>query len=251
MDRENSLHISKIYEGTFQYMKNKAIYSEENFTVYRDKRLYDLEFVSELHSRTATGELLQINVEYQVNKNWTPQFVKIVRTLGNKKVTETYEHQSSSSSLLYTFRSKLKKTEFKLPANTKAHITTPTAATSMLFIMTKRFDATAANNYQLITNNNLWTCEGEPKMKNVTVEKISIAAETIIVDKQDCQTMQYTMYETEVPDSSNQKKKKGKKREPAPPLNIFLSQFVAIPYIIDDTLGTKIMIKHLKQLEAD
>ncbi|MEX1100063.1 MAG: hypothetical protein WEB87_06535, partial [Bacteriovoracaceae bacterium] len=45
----------KFYRGAYNYIKNDSLYSEEAFEVYKDRRDGAFYFLSQIHSRVATG----------------------------------------------------------------------------------------------------------------------------------------------------------------------------------------------------
>lgn len=230
----------KIYRGAFNYYRNENAYAEENFDVYRDKKDQSYHYVSEAVVKVTTGEILNLHVEYSVNKEYIPTFVLIEKVMGKETTKETYEYNSKRNHLLYKFTN-TKNEEFSAEIATapKYHISTPTAASSMLFMRSKKFDASGKNSFNILVGFNQWDFKEAPYFKNIILERASLTTEKMNIDGQNVQATQFRMYD-EGTDFKNVK-------EP-PHVKIFLSQHGGIPYLIRTDDGTKIQIKYLNDL---
>ena len=230
----------KIYRGAFNYYRNENIYAEEIFDVYRDKREQSYHYISEAIVKVTTGEVLNLHVEYIVNKEYVPIFVLIEKIMGKESTKETYEYNSKRNIIIYRFISN-KNEEFSTEISTapKFHISTPTAASSMLFMRSKKIDASGKNNFNLLVGFNQWEYTETPYFKNIILERASLTTEKINIDGQNVQSTQFRMYDENV-DFKNVK-------EP-PHIKIFISQHGGIPYMVRTDDGTKIQIKYLNDL---
>jgi len=95
--------IKKIFRGSYLSQKQGRTYAEENFEVFRDTKEQSHSFVSEIHSRVSTGELLKIVNHYKINNNYIPIDVSVEKFLGNDYSKETYMLDINTSMLTYTF----------------------------------------------------------------------------------------------------------------------------------------------------
>ena len=230
----------KIYRGAFNYYRNENIYAEELFDVYRDKKEQSLHYISEAIVKVTTGEILNLHVEYIVNKEYIPLYVMVEKVMGKESTRETYEYNSRRNHLAYKFINKKNEdASEEIATAPKYHIATPTAASSMLFMRSKKFDASGKNSFNILVGNNQWDYKESPLFKNVILERAGLTTEKIMIDGQSVQATQYKMYD-EGTDFKNIK-------EP-PHIKIFLSQHGAIPYMIRTDDGTKIQIKYLNDL---
>lgn len=237
----------KIYRGAFNYYRGGSIYSEETFEVFRERRDQSYEFVSEIHSRVSTGELLSIKTNFYVNKEFIPQRVMVDRSLGNEAIREEWYYSKKKDEITYLFHERLGSTEVKLNTGPKFHISTPTTATSMLFIKSKKFDTTGKNVYSLWQSNNEWTFEHNPKTVFVNIKKMSNQNESMNIEGQNVQAIQYRLFENM--DEDEEEEKYG--GEP-PYINIYLSKHLAIPYLVrSDTDKTKVQIRYLNNLDSE
>lgn len=230
----------KIYRGAFNYFRNENIYAEEQFDVYRDKKEQSLHFISEAVVKVTTGEILNLKVEYIINKEYIPLFVMIEKTMGKESSMETFEYNSRRNHLAYRFtNSKNDEKTDEIATAPKYHIATPTAASSMLFMRSKKFDASGKNSFNILVGQNQWDFKETPKFKNVILERASLTTEKMQIDGQSVQATQYKMYD-EGTDFKNIKDPQH--------IKVFLSQHGAIPYLIRTDDGTKIQIKYLNDL---
>lgn len=230
----------KIYRGAFSYFRNENSYAEENFDVYRDKKEQSYHYISEATVKVTTGEVLNLHVEYIVNKDFIPTYVAIEKIMGKEMTKETYEYISRRNHLLYKFINSKKEEHIdEIATAPKYHITTPTAASSMIFLRSKKFDANGKNSFNILVAQNQWEYKEAPKFKNVIMERASISAEKMNIDGQNVQAVPYKMYDEET-DFKNLK-------DP-PHIKIYLSQHGAIPYLIRSDDGTKIQIKYMNDL---
>lgn len=246
----------KIFRGAYGYSRNNNVYSEENFEVFRDKKEMTYTFVSEMMSRVATGELLTIKVYYKINKEFIPLEVDINRTLGNNSVRELYEYDQRKTRINYMFKNGDEETRIDFPTNPKFYITTSATCTSMLYLRSKKFDATGKNFYSLYTSKNLWDYKEEPSLRNIVVQRTSQTSENLKLDGSNLQAVQYKIQEHDlaVEAEENKPPPKGGIKTPTPiqeEIKIWTSQHMTIPYLVKANDGTKIQVKFLNNLIQD
>lgn len=230
----------KIYRGAFNYFRNENSYAEEMFDVYRDKKEQSYHYISEAVVKVTTGEILNLHVEYIVNKDYIPTFVAIEKVMGKESTREVYEYNSRKNLIVYRFtNSKGDEHVDEISTTPKYHITTPTTASSMLFLRSKKFDASGKNAFNLLTAINQWDYKESPRFKNVLLERASLTTEKMNIDGQNVQATQYKMYD----ETTDFKASKDPQH-----IKVFLSQHGAIPYLIRTDDGTKIQIKYLNDL---
>lgn len=229
----------KLYCGAYNYIKNESLYSEESFEVYKDRKDGAFYFLSQIYSRVATGELLMIDVHYHVNKDYVPVHVQIKRALGEEVVREVFAYDLRKGVMTYLFVSDSEEVKEEFNAPPKFHITTPTVASSNLYLRSKKFDSTAKNYYSFYCSTNQWEYEKLPFMKNVAVQKISSSLENLTIEGKNLQSIEYRIYED----------KKNKEDSPDDSyIKTHLSQHVTLPYLIKGDDGTRVQIKTLKNL---
>jgi len=230
----------KIYRGQFHYFRNENQYAEEAFEVFRDKKDNTYHYISECIVRVSTGEILNMHVEYIVNKDYIPTFVYIEKIMGKTKSFETFEYNSKRNILNYKFVDSNGNTNTaEVTTAPKFHITTPTAASSMLFLRSKKFDTNSKNSFNVLVATNQWEYTEAPVFKTIVLDRPSVTSEKINIEGQNVQSTQYRIYD-EITDFKNLK-------DP-PHIKTWVSQHGGIPYVVKSDDGTKIQIKYLNDL---
>lgn len=230
----------KIYRGSFNYSKNDVIYAEETFDVYRLKKDHNLAYISESIIKLPTGEILYINVEYVISKDLLPVFVMVEKSIGRNLARETYKYNIKNNTLDYTFHCSKNGDHNEIIALApRYHIATPTAATTILFIKTKKFDSNGKNYYNILQSQNHWDFREVPSFKLVLLERENVSMEKLIIESQEVLATVYKLYE-DLPDMPN-----GKKH---PHITIHLSPHASIPYLVTSEDGVRIQIKYLNDL---
>ncbi|MBH48314.1 MAG: hypothetical protein CME71_09120 [Halobacteriovorax sp.] len=230
----------KVLRGSYNYFRFNNIYSEETFEVYRDRQDFSVSFYADIHSRVSTGELLTINVDVKLGKDFVPTYVKVVRALGKDHVTETYTFEKSSSSVEYTFETESESESAKIPISSKFHVATPAACSSMVFLKSKKEDTTSKNYYHLIQSSNNWKYDSVPGVKMIAMQRIGTGSENIVIDGHSVQATHYKLFEDDSDALDNQQS-----------LKVHISKHATVPYMIKSDDGTKIQIKFLNDLDRD
>ena len=136
----------KIFRGAYNYYRNENMYAEEVFDVYFEKKESSYVTVAESTARVATGELLNIRVEYIYNKEYIPSYVSIEKTMGKEFTKEVFKYITKRNHILYTFEnSRGKNGESEIITAPKYHIATPMTSTSMIFLKSKKLDVSGKN----------------------------------------------------------------------------------------------------------
>jgi hypothetical protein len=224
-----------LLEGSYLYYENNVNYSQENFKIVHMAELQIYHVYSEILSRIETGEFLKILVHYEMNHHFFPYFARIERSLGNKYSQEVLTFDLPANELKYTFQNSQGTQEFTKNVNNKHYLTTPAIATSTLFTLSKKFDATGRTSISLISTPNDWTYKGPPEEKVVFADHNSRETVDFVVNNKTLSGSLLRIYENDstgpVQDS---------------PVEFYLSKHFNLPYQM--TSGTqKIVIKNLKK----
>ncbi len=233
----------KILRGAYTYSRNKNIYSEEQFELYREKKTLSYCFYSEMLSRVATGELLTIRVKYRFNNDYIPLLVDISRSLGGQDVSEKYTFDPKLTLINYTFTNEDGQETASISTNPKFYITSPSTASSMLSLRSKKVDASGKNFYTFLTSKNMWEYKEEPSFKSIVMQRHAATTENLKLDDKNLQATRYKLSE-----GVNDDDEGGASTDS---LKIWISQHMTVPYLIEATDGTRIQIKYLNNLERD
>jgi len=231
----------KLYRGAYDYSRNNNVYTEETFDVYRDKKEMGLNFVAQTISRVSTGELLNIHVDYTVNKDFIPVKVFIDKTLGNEHVKESYVFNSKTNVITYKFKSAEEDETHEFTTSPKFHIATPTVCTSMLFLKSKKVDATSKTYFNTIISKNQWKFEEPPTTKSLGVERLSLSSENLNLDGSTVSAMEYKIFEQFSEESDAEENMNDF-------LRVYISPHVTIPYLVKSEEGTKMQVRYLNNL---
>lgn len=238
----NSNKGEKILRGAYNYYTGDNLYAEENFELYRRGKLNQYYFEGELVSRVMTGELLKVNVSYTVDKDYTPISVYIIKSLGEQVSKEIFLFDHSTSELKYRFECGDDKKSEIINTSPKFYVTTPMSHCSMIFLWSKKFDSVGKNYYSVFTSNNNWKYEHPIENRNLVVERVSATSEQIKIDGSNVTSIQYKVGIKEVGDDKSREELRGQE------LNVWLSQYHTVPYIIKDSENSLITIKYLNNL---
>ena len=246
MARKGRKKGDKIYRGAYQYFQGDTIFGEEEFEVFRNNKQEVFHFVSEINSRVVTGEFLIINIEYIINFKFIPISAVIDKAMGNDRVQERYNYDLQENLLSYHFITKEGSKTHKMHTKHTFHISTPCISSSILFILSKKFNSTATNFYNIISCENHWDYAEPPTVNNAMLQKISSTTEMIPIGGATVEAIHYKLWQERTNYNFNKKKKK--KDEAPPTLKIYLSKYMAIPYIVDTGAGLFYKVKYLNNL---
>ncbi len=234
----------KVYRGAYNYYKGDKLYAEEEFEVYKDRKELGMSFFARLHARVATGEFLNIYVDYMLSKDYIPQKLLIEKDIGQESVTELFDFNPRKNGLDYIFINKSGQKHINLTVPTKFGITTPTASTSMIFIKSKKEDTTSKNYFQVLSSSNQWEYIDDPYLQTIVAERAALSAENITIEGQSVTATPYRLWDaSELGEDSD-----------TTGLDYIVTQvskYATIPYQVRSTDGTRIQIKYLNDLDKD
>ena len=236
----------KIYRGAYTYFSENNQYAEETFEVFRDKKDLSLNFKSQILSRVATGELLKIDVDYTIGKDWMPRTVNLIRTLGKQNIQELFFYDHTKNLISYRFiDGEGKETTKTTSTPPRFHINTPATCSNFLFLMTKKFDINGKNTYTVYSSINQWEPTHDLKQHTLTLFRNGPASDPMLIGKTVLQGDEYFM---ELDDHHQSEEDVAKPQ----PLSIYLSKYVTIPYVIEDpNTKLKVQVKYFNNLDPD
>ena len=233
----------KIYTGLYHYFSKGELYCDEEFAVYRDSQKSEYHFFANQYVRVATGGILHIYLDYRVNNNFIPHKVIIQKNFGEERVREIFYFDSYHNILKYRFLGKKGRVDEKMEVSHKFSISTPCACVSMLHLKSKKEDATSKNYYQTVTSFNHWVFEKKPCVQTLVMEKSGSGYENIQIDGNTVHALTYHLFDGE-------EVKREYRRSKQQFLKVYLSKYLAIPYLMESRDQTKIQIKYLNNHES-
>ena len=234
----------KVYRGAYAYSHDGNEFAEETFDVIKDSKEMTHTFISQILSRVSTGELLKIDVEFVVGKEWTPKEVTVTKNLGKQTVIEHYLCDTEKNTITYTFTdAEGKKDEVTCSCPPRFTINTPANCCNFIFLLSKKFDINGKNNYTAYSSNNQWVFETPLKQTTLSLHKDNPSSEPIMVGKTSLQGDEYILVTVENDDDNDKKKDN---------IVLYISKHKSIPYrITDDINDIVIMVKYLNNLDPD
>lgn len=247
MDLKKDHYGDKIYRGAYEYFKTGSNYCDEEFEVYRDKKTFNMNFYSVLRVRVVTGEILKMNVDLELNKDYVPLKLIIEKKLGKDDVKEIFDFDTKRSTLNYFFKKASEESIHKeIMTGPKFAIASPAACTCMIYMKSKKEDTTSKNFYNILVSKNQWEYEELPKMESIAVERTDLAMESVKIGEAVVKGTPYRVYDSFDIDIANKEK-----RGNPPNIKVYLSKYDTIPYLIQGNDGNKIVIKYLNSLELE
>lgn len=224
-----------LLEGSYLYYQKDVNYSQENFKLVQLPESQSFHIYAEILSRIETGEFLKIITRYEMNQHFTPLFVRIEKSIGNKYALETYKLDTVTQEVDYTFQNSQGSQEFRRPINFKHYLTAPAFSTAAMFTLSRKFDATGRTPVVLISSKNDWTYTAPPSEKVVYAEFTTRELLDFKLHGNNLSASHLCLYEH---DSSH--------AIAETPVELFLSKHYAIPYQLIHG-DQKIVIKNLKK----
>jgi len=239
----------KVFSGAYKYISNNDVYCEEEFEIGRNNKELNFTFSSDVHSRTSTGELLKIHVDYIVNKNYIPLLVKITKELGNKKCLEQYSLDYKTNMVKYHFNNyedPIQTVDFSVPG--RFHIATPATCCSVIFVLAKKLSQTGKTTYISFRSPNHWEYIGPPQQIEIGMEKAATMNQTLqLGNNVKVSATHWKLFEEEKDSSVIGKATKNEN----PPLDVYLSKHMSLPYLISASADSQVIIKYLNELDPD
>lgn len=225
-----------LIEGEYNYVEKERNYCQETFKLNHQIETGHYILLSEIFSRMDSGELLKVNVHYEMNQYYFPINVKISRSLGKKFSLETFILDTTAQSLQYTFQNDTAAQNYSMSASNKHYIASPSFATTALFTLSKKFDATGRTAVSMITTDNTWDYQGPPEDRIIYADFKTRELTDFKINKAELSAMLLHLY-------------KGDANSPHPeqPVELYLSKHFNLPYQMSHG-DQQIVVKSLKKI---
>jgi hypothetical protein len=224
-----------ILEGEYLYYQKEVNYSQENFKLVSFPDTKTFHIYAEILSRIENGEFLKVVVDFEMNQNYFPTFVRIEKSLGNRYSQEIFNFDLHSQELKYVFQNSKGSQDFTRPLGAKHYLTSPAFSTSSIFTLSKKLDASGRTPISLIGSQNDWTYEHPPEEKVVFAEFKSREIPDFKLNNTPLSASHLCLYEFDTSAMTSEI-----------PVEIFLSKHYGLPYQLIHG-DQKIVIKNLKK----
>lgn len=225
-----------LIEGEYNYVEKERNYCQETFKLTHNNETDHYTLLAEIFSRMDSGELLKVNVQYEMNQYYIPINVKISRSLGKKFSSETFFLDPTAQSLHYTFQNDSATQSYSMSASNKHYIASPSFATTALFTLSKKFDATDRTAVSIITSDNTWDYQAPPEDRIIYADFKTRELTDFKINKAELSAMLLHLY-------------KGDANSPHPeqPVELYLSKHFNLPYQMCHG-DQQIVVKSLKKI---
>jgi hypothetical protein len=198
-------------EGEYNYVEKERNYCQETFKLVLNTENNHYIVLSEIFSRMDSGELLKINVRYEMNQYYFPINVKITRSLGKKFAQETFFLDTTSQTLRYHFQNDTRDQNFSMPATTKHYIS-------------------------MITSKNIWDYVAPPEDQIIYADFKTRELTDFKINKTELSAMLLHLYQGDSNSPYHEE-----------PTQIYLSKHYNIPYQLIHG-DQQILVKSLKKI---
>jgi hypothetical protein len=224
-----------LLEGSYLYYQKDVNYSQENFKLVYLAETQHYHVYAEILSRLETGEFLKILVRYEMNQHFTPHYVRVEKSIGNKYALESYKVDPANQELQYTFQNSQVTQDYKKSFNIKHYLSSPAISTMAMFSLTKKFDATGRTAFVLLSSDNDWTYNGPPIEKILYADFKARDMDDFKLNGNSLSASHLCLYESDSSTISSDQ-----------PVELFLSKHYSIPYQLQQG-DLKVVIKNLKK----
>lgn len=229
---------TKLFEGSYEYFNNGESYCQESFVVFKNEENKTIVYRVEVLSRVKTGELLKVNIDYEVSAKWNPVRVNIIKYLGEDYAEETFLVDYESNSLEYIFSDGKDEQQITRSIPNKFQITTPCFTTSMLYTQSKKSNAMGRNQYTLLVSQSEWAFNPEILDESVYAEFKTHEKTEIKLNNQSLACTKVVVYKHDSVENVQEA-----------PVLFYLSKHAGLPYMMDTESGVSIRVKNLKKIE--
>lgn len=224
-----------ILEGSYNYYQGDVNYSQENFKLVHLPSQQIYQIYAEILSRFETGEFLKVLVQLEMSKNFTPYFVRIEKSIGNRYAQELYKLDLLNLELQYTFQNSQETQHFKRNISAKHYLTSPAVSTCALFTLSRKLDASGRTPITLVSSENEWDYEGPPGDKIIYADYKARDLGDFKLNGATLPASHLCLYESDASQNISDE-----------PVNLYLSKHYAIPYELTHS-DRKIVIKNLRK----
>ncbi len=224
-----------LLEGSYLYYQKDVNYSQENFKLVHLAETQSYHIYAEILSRLETGEFLKVLVRFEMNQHFTPHFIRIEKSIGNKYALESYLIDPATQEMHYIFQNSQMTQDFKKSFNSKHYLSSPAISTAALFTLTRKFDATGRTAFVILSSENDWTYVGPPTEKILYADFKARDMDDFKLNGNALPASHLCLYESDSSTISSEQ-----------PVELFLSKHYSIPYQLQQG-DLKIVIKNLKK----
>lgn len=157
----------KLISGKYEFYAEGEPYAEESFEILHSVEAKSYMYKTYLFTRSSTGELLKIFIDYEITENFYTRHVKLKKTAGKWTTEEIFSFDQKENILNYTFKNPDGINKEQRVIVKRFYIQTPSILCSALFANGKKLENAARNPAVLIKSPNILNFEGP--LEEVTI----------------------------------------------------------------------------------
>lgn len=211
----------KLFTGKYEFYADGNQYAEESFEVQQHAQHKTLWFRSYVFTRSNTGELFKVFVDYELFDTFMTRVVRIKKTAGSWTTEEEYYFDPKENLLKYSFKNPEGVHKDERAVLKKFFIQTPSALCSALFAASKKGDNSGRSPYVLMKSPNLINYEGPMEEYTVFVSFETKDAQTFNINNSQYQYTRCDIYSTDAGELENEF-----------PVVIQVSKKFALPFLV-------------------
>lgn len=194
----------KLFSGKYEFYSEGNQYAEESFEVSQHVESKCLWFRSYLHTRSSTGELLKIFIDYEVTENFGTKTVRIKKNAGKWTTEEEYNFDPKDNILRYSFKNPEGEKNEERVLIKKFYVQTPSVLCSAFFASTKKAENTARNPVALIKSPNIINYEGPLEEYTIFVSYDSREGQIFNINQSNYQYVRCDLHSTDFGELANE-----------------------------------------------
>lgn len=198
------LPIKKIISGKYELFAEGVQYAEESFEILTNTETKSLLYKAYLSTRSSTGELLKIFIDYELTENFYTREVKIKKNAGKWTTEEEFNFDPKDNLLHYRFKSDGVEEKEERAIVKRFFIQTPSVLCSALFATAKKVESSARNPAVLIKSPNILNYEGPIEEYTIFISYEAREGQTFHINQTHYQYIRCELYATDLGELENE-----------------------------------------------
>lgn len=210
-----------MFTGKYEFFADGNQYAEESFEVQQHAQLKTYWFRSYVFTRSNTGELFKIFVDYELYESFTTKVVRIKKTAGSWTTEEEYIFDPKENVLHYSFKNPDGTHKEERAVLKKFFVQTPSALCSSLFAASKKGESSGRSPFVLMKSPNMINYEGPIEEHTIFVSFETKESQSFNINNNHYQYTRCDIYSSDAGELENEF-----------PVVIQISKKFALPFLI-------------------
>jgi hypothetical protein len=193
-----STNYKKLISGKYEFFSEGQQYAEESFEILTHAESKTIWYKTYLFTRSTTGELLKIFIDYELNENFFTKSAKIKKNAGKWTTEENFIFDPKENILHYSIKNPDGEHKEDRVILKRFYIQTPSVVCSALFASGKKTDNSARNPAVLIKSPNNLNYEGNLEEYTIFVSYDSRDSQTFNINQNHYQYIRCELYATDL-----------------------------------------------------